>query len=90
MTYRLRIAEDGTSDAVEATNKYAILTFDTKSNEPLREFWISPAKGTIRALGHQEITITMCSNTVKTYEYHLTVDVERVGQDILHIPITAE
>ncbi|CAD5117498.1 DgyrCDS6267 [Dimorphilus gyrociliatus] len=90
MTYKLRIAEDGTSDAVEATNKYAILTFDTKSNEPLREFWITPAKGTIRALGRQEITVTMCSNTVKPYEYHLIVDVERVGEDILHIPITAE
>ncbi|XP_039209471.1 hydrocephalus-inducing protein homolog isoform X12 [Crotalus tigris] len=54
-----------------------------------KEFTISPSYGTIRSQGFLDIEVTLCSNTVKTYETALVVDVKGSGEDVLALPISA-
>ncbi|NXM81026.1 HYDIN protein, partial [Oenanthe oenanthe] len=54
-----------------------------------REFKISPCRGTVRALGSQDIEVTLCSNTVREYELELVVGVDGVGKKLLALPLTA-
>lgn len=37
-----------------------------------------------------KIQVSICSNTLKKYEYSLVVDVKGVGEDILSLPISAK
>ncbi|XP_062817752.1 hydrocephalus-inducing protein homolog isoform X1 [Anolis carolinensis] len=55
-----------------------------------KEFSISPSYGTIRPQGAMDIQVTLCSNTVKSYETALMVDVKGSGEDVLALPITAK
>ncbi|KAL2300220.1 hypothetical protein Nmel_012186 [Mimus melanotis] len=54
-----------------------------------REFKISPRRGTVHALGSQDIEVTLCSNTVREYQLELVVDVDGVGKKLLALPLTA-
>ncbi|KAI1235520.1 Hydrocephalus-inducing protein, partial [Lamprotornis superbus] len=54
-----------------------------------REFKISPCRGTVHALGSQDIKVTLCSNTVREYKLELVVDVDGVGKKLLALPLTA-
>ncbi|XP_041268409.1 hydrocephalus-inducing protein homolog, partial [Onychostruthus taczanowskii] len=54
-----------------------------------REFDISPCRGTVRALGSQDIKVTLCSNTVGEYKLWLVLDVDDVGEKVLALPLTA-
>ncbi|NXD22968.1 HYDIN protein, partial [Spelaeornis formosus] len=54
-----------------------------------REFTISPCSGTVRALGSQDIKVTLCSNTVKEYKLELVMDVEGVGKNVFVLTLTA-
>ncbi|NWT76775.1 HYDIN protein, partial [Prunella himalayana] len=54
-----------------------------------REFVISPCSGTVRALGSQDIEVTLCSNTVGEYKRELVLDVDDVGRKVLALPLTA-
>ncbi|KAH0619415.1 hypothetical protein JD844_000028 [Phrynosoma platyrhinos] len=54
-----------------------------------KEFTITPHRGTIRPQGTMDIQVTLCSNTVKSYETALVVDVKGSGEDVLALPVTA-
>ncbi|NXT69414.1 HYDIN protein, partial [Chaetops frenatus] len=54
-----------------------------------REFTISPCRGIVRALGSQDIEVTLCSNTVREYKMELVVDVDGVGKKLLALTLTA-
>ncbi|XP_039554354.1 hydrocephalus-inducing protein-like, partial [Passer montanus] len=54
-----------------------------------REFDIRPCRGTVRALGSQDIKVTLCSNTVGEYKLQLVLDVDDVGEKVLALPLTA-
>ncbi|XP_064020126.1 hydrocephalus-inducing protein homolog [Pogoniulus pusillus] len=54
-----------------------------------REFTISPCSGTIRSRSFVDIQVTLCSNSLGTYELALVVDVDGVGQELLSLPLTA-
>ncbi|XP_053843742.1 hydrocephalus-inducing protein homolog isoform X2 [Vidua macroura] len=54
-----------------------------------REFTISPCSGTVRALGSEDIKVTLCSNTAGEYKRELVLDVEDVGKKVLALPLTA-
>ncbi|CAI5655386.1 unnamed protein product [Oreochromis niloticus] len=53
------------------------------------EFTVSPAAGSVRSVSDVDIQVTLCSNTVKTYQLSLVVDIEGVGEEILTLPINA-
>ncbi|XP_050835037.1 hydrocephalus-inducing protein homolog [Serinus canaria] len=53
------------------------------------EFTISPCCGNIRALGSQDIKVTLCPNTVGDYNLELLLAVEDAGSKVLALPLTA-
>ncbi|XP_030613884.1 hydrocephalus-inducing protein homolog isoform X2 [Archocentrus centrarchus] len=53
------------------------------------EFTVSPAAGSVRSVSDEDIKVTLCSNTLRTYRLALVVDVEGVGEGILTLPIKA-
>ncbi|XP_074007853.1 hydrocephalus-inducing protein homolog [Numenius arquata] len=53
------------------------------------EFTVTPCRGTIRSQGFLDIQVTLCSNTVKSYELALVVDVDGVGTEVLALLLTA-
>lgn len=55
-----------------------------------KEFELNPFSGTIPPFGEQPIQIDLVSAFVKSYDYHLLVDVENVGEGIGDVGITAE
>ncbi|XP_063024383.1 hydrocephalus-inducing protein homolog [Melospiza melodia melodia] len=55
----------------------------------LQEFTINPHSGTVRALGSQDIKVTLCPNTVGDYNLELVLDVEDVGRKVFALPLTA-
>ncbi|XP_032925482.1 hydrocephalus-inducing protein homolog isoform X2 [Catharus ustulatus] len=95
MAFNLRIPEDGLGEPSICSSVQIL-----KINHPSwrkgargfmkpREFKISPCRGTVRALGSQDIEVTLCSNTVREYELELVVDVDGVGKKLLAMPLTA-
>ncbi|XP_057890447.1 hydrocephalus-inducing protein homolog [Melospiza georgiana] len=54
-----------------------------------QEFTINPHSGTVRALGSQDIKVTLCPNTVGDYNLELVLDVEDVGRKVFALPLTA-
>uniref|UniRef100_A0A3P8R5Q1 Abnormal spindle-like microcephaly-associated protein ASH domain-containing protein n=1 Tax=Astatotilapia calliptera TaxID=8154 RepID=A0A3P8R5Q1_ASTCA len=52
------------------------------------EFTVSPAAGSVRSVSDVDIKVTLCSNTVRTYQLSLVVDVEGVGEEILTLANT--
>ncbi|NXG19549.1 HYDIN protein, partial [Grallaria varia] len=97
ITFHLRIPEDGpglpsiTSFAQVKDNSHPSWVKGPSCQCPVKpaEFTITPCSGTIPAKGFQDIEVTLCSNDVRLYKYHMVVDVDDVGEDVLAIPITA-
>ncbi|XP_075290236.1 hydrocephalus-inducing protein homolog isoform X2 [Opisthocomus hoazin] len=95
MTVNLRIPGDGQGEP-------SVTSFDQVSDNTRpswrkglqghvmpTEFTVTPCKGTIRSLGSLDIQVTLCSNTVKSYELALVVDMEGVGKEVLALLLTA-
>ncbi|CAM9161005.1 unnamed protein product [Bubo scandiacus] len=95
LTFNLRIPGDGlgepsVSSSVQMSDNTRLLR--RKGAQPrLRptEFTIKPRRGTIRPLGFLDIQVTLCSNTVKSYELALVVDVCGVGKAVSALLLTA-
>ncbi|XP_075289597.1 hydrocephalus-inducing protein homolog isoform X3 [Opisthocomus hoazin] len=95
MTVNLRIPGDGQGEP-------SVTSFDQVSDNTRpswrkglqghvmpTEFTVTPCKGTVRSLGSLDIQVTLCSNTVKSYELALVVDLEGVGKEVLALLLTA-
>ncbi|XP_028665442.1 hydrocephalus-inducing protein homolog [Erpetoichthys calabaricus] len=92
--FSLRISGDGSADAsMTSTTQVADMSRTSwRSNSQalnLREFTVTPSRGTIRSLSLMDVEVTLCSNTVKQYEVALVVDIEGVGEEVLALPILA-
>ncbi|XP_074697991.1 hydrocephalus-inducing protein homolog [Strix aluco] len=95
LTFNLRIPGDGlgepsVSSSVQMSDNTCLRR--RKGAQPrLRptEFTIKPRRGTVRPLGFLDIQVTLCSNTVKSYELALVVDVCGVGKAVSALLLTA-
>ncbi|XP_064271989.1 neurofilament heavy polypeptide-like isoform X1 [Passer domesticus] len=54
-----------------------------------REFTITPSQGTILPQGHQDIQVTLCSNSVMEFYRKMLVDLEGFGKGVASLVITA-
>ncbi|KAM7020684.1 hydrocephalus-inducing protein-like isoform 3-T3 [Acridotheres tristis] len=54
-----------------------------------REFTMNPRQGTIPPQGHQDIEVTLCSNTVMEFYRTMLVDLEGFGSGVASLSITA-
>ncbi|XP_032925832.1 hydrocephalus-inducing protein homolog [Catharus ustulatus] len=95
MAVNLRIAGDGSGefsvDSFTQMQRDSNQSWRKEARGPLepREFAIKPSTTVIRALGWQDLKITLCSNTVREYKLELVVDVVGVGNRWLALPLTA-
>ena len=55
-----------------------------------KEFTVKPTQGRLGAMSSQEIEVELVSNSIRRYEYGLTVSIQGVGQDVMTLPITAK
>ncbi|XP_063267034.1 hydrocephalus-inducing protein homolog isoform X2 [Prinia subflava] len=94
LTFQLRMSEDGTQPAVSSFDQICSDTdpswrrgihFDA---EP-REFTMNPSRGTLLPQEHQDIEVTLCSNTVMEFNRKLLVDVEGMGKGVASLIIEA-
>ncbi|XP_058702204.1 hydrocephalus-inducing protein-like [Poecile atricapillus] len=97
VTFKLRMSDDGTQPAVSSLDQIC------KDSDPSwrkgihfyvepREFTMNPSQGTILPQGHQDIEVTLCSNTVMEYYRKMLVDLvglEGVGKEVASLIITA-
>ncbi|KAG8143780.1 hypothetical protein E2320_000954, partial [Naja naja] len=95
MTFSLHVPGDGNGDpSIRSQDQASGISRPVwrkawfASAKP-KEFTISPSYGTIRPQGFLDIEVTLCSNTVKTYETALVVDIKGSGEDVLALPISA-
>ncbi|XP_064593992.1 hydrocephalus-inducing protein-like isoform X2 [Zonotrichia leucophrys gambelii] len=94
LTFQLRMSDDGTQPAVDSVDQIRRDTDPAWSKgihfyvEP-REFSINPSQGTILPQGHQDIEVTLCSNTVMEFYRRLLVDLEGIGKGVAALIITA-
>ncbi|NWW40739.1 HYDIN protein, partial [Panurus biarmicus] len=94
LTFKLRMSDDGTQPAVSCFEQ--ILNSSDPSwrkgihfyVEP-REFIMNPSQGTILSQGHQDIEVTLCSNTVIDFHRKMLVDVEGVEKGVASLVISA-
>ncbi|NXB25741.1 HYDIN protein, partial [Rhagologus leucostigma] len=92
LTYKLRMPQDGSGPAVSSFDQIRNNTDPSWRKgihfyvEP-KEFTMTPSRGTILPQGHQDIEVTLCSNTVMEYYRHILVDVEGYGEGILKLTI---
>ncbi|XP_068267672.1 hydrocephalus-inducing protein homolog [Nyctibius grandis] len=95
MTFNLRIPGDGSGEpSVTSVGQVSDNTRQSwRKGAPgsIRptEFTVTPCRGTVRSQGVQDIQVTLCSNTVKTYELALVVDVDGVGEEVSELLLTA-
>ncbi|XP_071423974.1 hydrocephalus-inducing protein homolog [Pithys albifrons albifrons] len=97
ITFNLHIPEDGpgqpsiTSFAQVKDNSNPSWVKGTLPQCPVEpaEFTITPCRGTIPAEGFQDIEVTLCSNDVGRYNWHMVLDVDEVGEKVMEMPITA-
>lgn len=61
----------------------------SSSSSSLREFEIVPSSGMLSAQSQMEISVQLCSQTVRKYNTELHVDVDGVQQALLILPVTA-
>uniref|UniRef100_A0A8D0FBW4 HYDIN/VesB/CFA65-like Ig-like domain-containing protein n=1 Tax=Strix occidentalis caurina TaxID=311401 RepID=A0A8D0FBW4_STROC len=86
LTFNLRIPGDGlgepsVSSFVQLSDSTRLLRRKGAQHRfKPTEFTIKPCRGTIRPLGLLDIQVTLCSNTGKSYELALVVDVCGVGK----------
>ncbi|XP_063017376.1 hydrocephalus-inducing protein homolog [Melospiza melodia melodia] len=94
LTFQLRMSDDGTQPAVDSVDQIRRDSDPAWSKgihlhvEP-REFTINPSGGTILPQGHQDIEVTLCSNTVMEFYRRLLVDLEGIGKGVAALIITA-
>ncbi|NXS32537.1 HYDIN protein, partial [Pomatostomus ruficeps] len=90
--FKLRIPQDGRG---RVYSSYDQIRDDTDPSwrkgphfyvEP-KEFKMTPSQGTIVPLGHQDIEVTLCSNTVMEYYRDMLVDLEGIGEGVVAITI---
>ncbi|XP_041282552.1 hydrocephalus-inducing protein homolog [Onychostruthus taczanowskii] len=85
VTFKLRMSDDGTQPAVSSFDQIRSDSDPSWRNgihfymEP-REFTMNPSQGTILPQGHQDIEVTLCSNTMTTFYRKMLVDLEGVAQ----------
>ncbi|XP_077642560.1 hydrocephalus-inducing protein homolog [Lonchura striata] len=95
MVFNLRIPGDGLGEpsidvSVNILHPSSqVWRKEARSPTRPREFTISPCRGSIRALGAQDIKVTLCSNTIGEYELELVLDVDDVGEAAFALPLTA-
>ncbi|XP_053944033.1 hydrocephalus-inducing protein homolog [Cuculus canorus] len=95
MTVDLRIPGDGsgepsvTSSVLMLDNTHPSWRREDQGHRRPTEFTITPCRGTILPQGCLDIQVTLCSNTEKTYELALVVDVEGVGKNVSALLLTA-
>ncbi|NXY39381.1 HYDIN protein, partial [Pomatorhinus ruficollis] len=94
VTFKLRVSEDGTQPAVSSLHQIRShsdpswrkgIHFSVKP----REFTMNPSQGTILPQGHQDIEVTLCSNTVMEFYRKMLVDLEGLGEGVASLTITA-
>ncbi|CAN8186510.1 unnamed protein product [Coccothraustes coccothraustes] len=94
LTFKLRMSDDGTQPAVDSLDQIR------RDGDPSwrkgiqfyvepREFTMNPSRGTILPQGHQDIEVTLCSNTVMDFHRKMLVDVEGMGKEVAKLVITA-
>ncbi|NWZ92220.1 HYDIN protein, partial [Nesospiza acunhae] len=94
VTFKLRMSDDGTQPAVDSMDQIR------KEGDPSwrkgihfyvepKEFTMNPSQGTILPQGHQDIEVTLCSNTVMDFYRRMLVDLEGVGKGVASVVITA-
>ncbi|XP_005530185.1 PREDICTED: hydrocephalus-inducing protein homolog, partial [Pseudopodoces humilis] len=97
VTFKLRMSDDGTQPAVSSFDQIC------KEGDPSwrkgihfyvepREFTMNPSQGTILPQGHQDIEVTLCSNTVMEYYRKMLVDLvglEGIGKEVASVIISA-
>ena len=94
MTFRLRIPTDGVVESVCCTadlegDKAEADRSSNTSVGPPKEFEIVPVSETLPAQSEMKITLNFVSNTIKKYDVALVVDVDKVGEEVLSLPISA-
>nr|XP_054509115.1 hydrocephalus-inducing protein-like [Agelaius phoeniceus] len=94
LTFQLRMSDDGTQPAVDSVDQIRRDTDPAWRKgihfyvEP-REFTMNPSQGTILPQGHQDIEVTLCSNTVMEFYRRMLVDLEGIGRGVATLIITA-
>ncbi|XP_031978071.1 LOW QUALITY PROTEIN: hydrocephalus-inducing protein homolog [Corvus moneduloides] len=92
LTFKLRIPDDGSGPVVSCYDQMRNNTdpswrkgidFSVKP----KEFTMTPSQGTILPQGHQDIEVTLCSNTVMEYYQYILVDVEGIGEGVLALTV---
>ncbi|XP_059716706.1 hydrocephalus-inducing protein-like [Haemorhous mexicanus] len=94
LTFQLRMSDDGTQPAVDSVDQIR------RHSDPAwrkgihfyvepREFTMNPSRGTILPQGHQDIEVTLCSNTVMEFRRRMLVDLEGIGKGVTKLFITA-
>ncbi|NWV33686.1 HYDIN protein, partial [Grantiella picta] len=92
--FRLRVTGDGRGHAVSS---YELITNDADPAwrkgvqcvvEP-QEFTMNPSEAFMHPFGYRDIQVTLCSNTIMEYYRQLVVDVERVGEAVASVTVTA-
>ncbi|XP_068874988.1 hydrocephalus-inducing protein homolog [Aphelocoma coerulescens] len=92
LTFKLRMSDDGSGPVVTCQDQMCNNTDPSWRKgihfyvEP-KEFKLTPRQGTILPQGHQDIEVTLCSNTVMEYHRRILVDVEGVGEKVLSLTI---
>ncbi|XP_035827636.1 hydrocephalus-inducing protein [Aplysia californica] len=92
MVFHLRVPGDGMNKSVCCTHdieKTPMEQGPVPMHDP-REFEIIPSEGVIPPQSEIKVTVNLVPNTVKKYEAALVVDVERVGEEIMTLPISAK
>ncbi|KAH3778724.1 hypothetical protein DPMN_180194 [Dreissena polymorpha] len=97
MKFNLRVPGDGVTASVCGTSDLDSVRSEVGTSPSLalgaeqpREFEIIPASGTIPPQSEIKVTVKFISNTIKKYEMNLVVDVDKVGEEIVSLPITAK
>ncbi|XP_064262870.1 hydrocephalus-inducing protein-like [Passer domesticus] len=94
VTFQLRMSFDGTQPAVDSVDQIRCHSDPAWRKgihlyvEP-REFTITPSQGTILPQGHQDIQVTLCSNSVMEFYRKMLVDLEGFGKAVASLVITA-
>ncbi|XP_064282323.1 hydrocephalus-inducing protein-like isoform X2 [Passer domesticus] len=94
VTFQLRMSFDGTQPAVDSVDQIRCHSDPAWRKgihfyvEP-REFTITPSRGTILPQGHQDIQVTLCSNSVMEFYRKMLVDLEGFGKGVASLVITA-
>ncbi|XP_068035432.1 hydrocephalus-inducing protein homolog [Anomalospiza imberbis] len=94
VTFKLRMLDEGTQPAVNSFDQIRSDS-DPSWREGInfyvkpREFTMNPSQGTILPQGHQDIEVTLCSNTVMEFYRKMLVDLEGIGKGVASLTITA-